>query len=141
MAAVDAIIYTDGGCSGNPGPAGAGYVISAPDGAVLGEGAVPIGQATNNIAEYQGAISALEHAAQFGFKRVIVRSDSELMCKQIWGKYRIKTPHIVKLHIELRKVMEQFEKVTFECVPREHNERADALARQAVEQARKQMRK
>lgn len=134
---VQAVIYTDGACSGNPGPAGAGYVIAAPDGQILSEDSVAVGHGTNNIAEYSGAIAALERARELGLKSVIVRSDSELMCKQVWGKYRVKNPGIVKLHVQLRQVMADFETVKFEHVPREKNERADALARRGVEQTRK----
>jgi len=132
-----AVIYTDGACSGNPGPAGAGYVIAAPDRQILAEDAVAVGHGTNNIAEYTGAIAALERARELGLRTVIVRSDSELMCKQVWGQYRVKNPGIVKLHVRLRRAMEGFDSVQFEHVPREKNERADALARQGVEKSRK----
>jgi len=131
-----AIIYTDGACSGNPGPAGAGYIILDEDGTTVSEGVVPIGKATNNIAEYQGAISALQDALRLGFTAATLRSDSELMCKQVWGKYRIKNPNLQKLHIELRQQMAQFERVVFEHVMRDKNERADALAREAVKLAK-----
>jgi ribonuclease HI len=134
----DATIHTDGACSGNPGPAGAGFVICDPAGQTLAEGAVPIGQATNNIAEYQGVISSLEKAHELGLRRVVVRSDSELMCKQMWGQYRVKNPVLVKMHVRVRELMRQFDEVSFQHVPREHNEDADRLARQAVTQARRQ---
>ncbi|NSW55621.1 MAG: ribonuclease HI family protein [Armatimonadetes bacterium] len=133
----EAVIYTDGACSGNPGPAGAGYVIAAPDGEILAEDAVAVGHGTNNIAEYSGAIAALERARELGLRNVTVRSDSELMCKQVWGQYRIKNPGIAKLHVQLRRAMEGFDSVKFEHVAREKNERADALARQGVEKSRK----
>jgi ribonuclease HI len=132
----DATIHTDGACSGNPGPAGAGYVICDAAGATLAEGAVPIGQGTNNIAEYQGVISSLEKAHELGLRHVVVRSDSELMCKQMWGKYRVKNPVLMKMHVRVRELMREFDQVTFVHVPREHNEDADRLARQAVVQAR-----
>ncbi len=132
-------IYTDGACSGNPGPAGAGYVILNENGQIVAEGSVPIGRATNNIAEYQGAISGLENASTIGARQVTVRSDSELMCKQIWGQYRIKNKNLMQLHVQLRRLMEGFDRVVFEHVPRKNNERADALAREAVRQAKQRL--
>ena len=132
-----AIIYSDGGCSGNPGPAGAGYVIMTEDGQDIADGCVPLGHGTNNIAEYRGAIAGLEHAAKLGLTDVTVRSDSELLCKQVWGQYRVKNPALKKLHVELRNWMRKFERVVFEHVPREHNEAADALAREAVRKSKR----
>lgn len=131
-------VFTDGACSGNPGPAGAGFVICDPAGQTLAEGAVPIGQATNNIAEYQAVISSLEKARELGLRSVVLRSDSELMCKQMWGQYRVKNPVLMKMHIRVRELVREFDQVTFQHVPREHNEDADRLARQAVAQARRQ---
>ena len=133
----EAIIHTDGACHGNPGPAGAGYVILDINGDTLAEGCVPIGRATNNIAEYTGAIAGLTKADELGLTNIIIRSDSELMCKQMWGKYRVKNPELMKLHVQVRQLMERFDKVKFEHVYREHNERADALATEAAKKAHK----
>lgn len=134
-----ALLYTDGACSGNPGPAGAGFVIVDATGATLAEGCVPIGQGTNNIAEYQAVISGLEKAAELGLRKVTVRSDSELMCKQMWGQYRVKNPVLMKMHVQVRELVRGFDEVTFVHVPREHNEVADGLARQASAEARRLM--
>jgi ribonuclease HI len=132
-----AIIYTDGACIGNPGPAGAGFVITDQQGNLLQEGCVPLGHGTNNIAEYQAVIAALGAAAEVGATHLIVRSDSELLCRQMSGQYKVKNPGLQKLHIEVRGLMRGFAKVIFEHVPREKNERADALAGEAAKQARR----
>jgi len=134
-----AVIHTDGACLGNPGPAGAGFVIASQGGEKLAEGSVPIGRATNNIAEYQAVISALEAARDLGLTHLVVRSDSELLCKQIWGQYRVKNPQLQKMHMNVRQLMQDFQKVLFQHVPREKNERADELAGKAAQKA-KQMR-
>ena len=131
-----AIIHTDGACLGNPGPAGAGFVITDQKGAQLAEGCVPIGHGTNNIAEYHAVLAALRQATELGLTHVIVRSDSELLCKQMWGQYRVKDDNLKRLHIQVREVMRQFTKVLFEHVPREKNERADKLAGEAARQAK-----
>lgn len=130
-----AIIYTDGACLGNPGPAGAGFVISDQKGVTLKEGCVPIGHGTNNVAEYQGVISALEAAAEMGLTHLLIRSDSELLCKQMSGQYRVKNPGLKRLHVQVRRLVERFEKVTFQHVRREKNEQADALAGKAAKRA------
>lgn len=139
MSDTSAVLYTDGACSGNPGPAGAGFVLLGDTGRPLAQGAVPIGQGTNNIAEYQAVISGLEKAAEMGLRKVTVRSDSELMCKQMWGQYRVKNPVLMKMHIRVRELTRNFDEVTFVHVPREHNEIADSLARQASAEARRMM--
>lgn len=130
------IIYTDGASLGNPGPAGAGFVITDQRGGVLKEGSIPLGRATCNVAEYQAVISALEAAAELGLSHLVIRSDSELLCKQMWGRYRVKNSALKRLHIRARRVMESFEKVVFEHVPRERNRRADALAGEAAAKAK-----
>jgi len=85
-----AIIHTDGACLGNPGPAGAGFVITDQRGVPIDEGSIPIGHGTNNIAEYHAVLAGLNRAAQLGLTHIIVKSDSELLCKQMWGVYRVK---------------------------------------------------
>jgi len=84
-------------------------------------------------------ISALEAARDLGLTHLVVRSDSELLCKQIWGQYRVKNPQLQKMHMNVRQLMQDFQKVLFQHVPREKNERADELAGKAAQKA-KQMR-
>ena len=131
-----AIIHTDGACLGNPSPAGAGFVIADQQGVQLAEGCIPIGHGTNNIAEYHAVVAGLEKAAELGLTHIIVRSDSELLCKQMWGQYKVKAANLKRLHIQVREAMRKLTKVLFEHVPREKNERADKLAGEAARKAK-----
>ena len=131
-----AVLCTDGSCLGNPGPAGAGYVIMDQKGNTLREGSLPIPQGTNNIAEYQAVISGMEAAAELGLTHLVVRSDSQLLCRQIWGQYKVKNSALRRMHVDVRRLMSQFAKVVFEHIPREKNERADALATAASRKAK-----
>ena len=87
-----AVLYTDGASSGNPGPAGAGYVVQV-DGETVAEAALPLGRTTVSVAEYRALIAGLEEALALGVKRLRVVSDSEFMCRQLQGRYRVRTPH------------------------------------------------
>ena len=87
-------MWVDGGARGNPGPAAVGYRIEDEAGGVLDEAGRTIGVATNNEAEYRALITALERAAALGATEVEVRSDSELLMRQMTGRYRVKSPHL-----------------------------------------------
>ena len=100
---------------------------------------MPIGHGTNNIAEYYAALAGLNRAAELGLTHIIVKSDSELMCKQMWGQYRVKDDNLKRLHVQVRDAMRRLTKVLFEHVPREKNERADALAKEAARRAKAQL--
>ena len=126
------IAYVDGASSGNPGPAGAGFVITDEDGRVLAERAIPLGQATNNVAEYRAVIGALHEAAARGAREVTVRSDSELVIKQMRGEYKVKSKGLKGLYEWVKKLTTRFEGVQWEHVGREENRRADELARQGT---------
>jgi ribonuclease HI len=126
------IIYTDGACIKNPGPAGAGFVICDQTGATLTEGSIPIGRGTNNIAEYSAVIAALEAAHSLNLTHLVIRSDSELLVKQMNGQYRVKDAQLRRLHMQVRELMPRFEKVAFEHIRRWYNERADELAGEAA---------
>src|SRR5262249_29403331 len=93
-ARVKALLYTDGGARGNPGPAAYGFVLEADDGTVLAAVGEAIGEATNNTAEYRGLIAGLARAAELAVPEVEVRSDSELLVKQMRGEYRVKNPNL-----------------------------------------------
>lgn len=125
-------IFTDGACSGNPGPMGIAYVMLDADGNTLWEEGRAIGVGTNNVAEYSALIMALKKAREFGKKAVICFSDSELMVKQIRGEYRVKTPGIVPLIREVQALRREFEKFQISHIRREQNSRADALASGAI---------
>lgn len=121
-------IFTDGACSGNPGPAAIGVVIKS-DGKIIKELSRYIGEATNNIAEYTALIAALLEAQSLGAVEVFVKTDSELMYKQIIGKYKVKHEGIKPLYDQVVFLSKGFKRAEFQHVPREQNSDADKLAR------------
>lgn len=128
--------YIDGGARGNPGPAGYGVqLVDDASGTVLEELREPIGVATNNVAEYHGLIAALAYAATHGHRELRIRSDSELLVRQMRGEYRVKNLGLVTLHQRARSLAAQLDRVEFEHVPREMNAEADRLANQAMDEA------
>jgi ribonuclease H / adenosylcobalamin/alpha-ribazole phosphatase len=126
-------LYTDGGARGNPGPAAYGYVLEAEDGTVLAAEGVAIGVATNNVAEYRGLVAGLATAIEMSIPEVEVRSDSELLVKQMRGEYRIKNPALQKLSLEASRLAKQLVGVEYHHVRREHNELADRLVNEALD--------
>ena len=127
------VAYIDGGARGNPGPAGYGVRIEAHDGELIDEFHASIGIATNNVAEYRGLIAALRYAIDHGWRNVWVRSDSQLLVRQMLGTYRVKHPGLQPLHREACALAEQLERVTYEHVRREENVHADRLANVAMD--------
>jgi ribonuclease HI len=127
--------YIDGGSRGNPGPAGYGVQIVGDAGEVVAElhGALP--HTTNNVAEYNGLLAALSWAADHGVRALQIRSDSELMVKQLRGEYRVKHPGLQPLYQEARALIARIGRVTFEHVRREFNKDADRLANLAMDEA------
>lgn len=122
------IFHVDGASKGNPGPASIGVVVKTPDGEVIETLAESIGVATNNVAEYRALLKALEQAKKLGAQEIHVYSDSQLMVRQIHGRYQIKDAGLKPLAIEVKKRLENFEKWALEDVPREQNAHADKLA-------------
>ncbi|MCE5338936.1 MAG: ribonuclease HI family protein [Methanomicrobiaceae archaeon] len=112
-------LYTDGASRGNPGDAAWAYVI-VQDGSVTASRSGFIGTATNNVAEYHAVINGLEAARAFTRGRLEVRSDSELVVRQLTGRYRITKEHLADLADEVRQRVRTFAEVRFESVPREH---------------------
>ncbi len=131
-------IHSDGACSGNPGPAGVGCVLSE-DGAEVQTVSQYIGEATNNIAEYMALIYGLQAALICRADRVVAKSDSELMCRQIQGLYQVKNPQIKVLFDQVQHLISGFRSFSIEHVVREHNKAADRLARQAIKHGQTQM--
>jgi ribonuclease HI len=129
------VAYTDGGARGNPGPAGFGVRIENADGTLIEEFHGSAGVATNNVAEYRGLIAALEYAAVHGARAVTIRSDSELLVKQMRGEYRVKHPGLQPLFETARNLVRRFDRVKFEHVRRAENAHADRLANQAMDEA------
>ena len=127
--------YTDGGSRGNPGPAGYGVRIEAEDGSLVTELHGALASATNNVAEYSGVIAALTWALEHGEPQVLIRSDSELLVKQMRGEYRVKHPGLQPLYTEARQLVARLARVRFEHVRRELNKEADRLANLAMDEA------
>ena len=133
--ATAAYLFTDGASKGNPGPAGGGFVLTDPEGNVLAERSVPLGTTTVGVAEYRALIGGLSEALSRGVTHIRVRSDSEFMCRQLQGVYKVKTPAIKPLYAWASKLTGRFESFEIEHVPREQNQRADELAGEAAERA------
>lgn len=129
------VVYTDGGSRGNPGPAGYGVRIEDEQGTLLAELRASLGRTTNNVAEYQGLLAGLEWALANGHRRVRVRSDSELLVRQMRGEYRVKSPGLQPLYTQARGLVARIGQVTFEHVRRELNKEADRLANLAMDEA------
>lgn len=130
------ILYCDGASFGNPGPAGAGFVLETPEGEVVKRGGVPLGVTTNNVAEYRALIAGLGEASALGARRVTVRADSELLVRQLKGRYRVKAEHLRPLYEQARKLIAGFDGVRLENLPREGNAEADSLAKAAARRSR-----
>jgi len=126
------IINVDGASRGNPGRAGAGAVLRNPSGRAL-ELKKYLGETTNNAAEYRALIMALEEARRLGAVEAEVRSDSELMVRQMNGVYRVKSPQLRPLHEKAASLASGFKSIKFVHVGREENREADRLANLAVE--------
>lgn len=128
-------LWTDGGARGNPGPAAYAFVLEAEDGTVLAALGEAIGIATNNVAEYSALVAGLERAAEAGVTDLEVRSDSELLVKQMRGEYRVKNRDLQALFLDASRAARKVGAVTFTHVRREHNELADRLVNEALDAA------
>jgi len=127
--------YIDGGARGNPGPAGYGVRIERHDGTLVAELYGALGQTTNNVAEYRGLLAALRYTVAQGHRTLLIRSDSELLVKQMRGEYKVKHEGLKPLAAEARLLIMQLERVEFEHVRREENAEADRLANLAMDEA------
>jgi ribonuclease HI len=129
-------IHVDGASRGNPGPAGFGAILEPlPDGPPVAHSAY-LGETTNNVAEYQALLWALGEARRRGFDVVEVRSDSELMVRQMRGEYRVKQPHLQALHAQATRAASGFRHFSIRHLPRQENAAADRLANRAIEEGR-----
>jgi len=129
------VVHVDGGARGNPGPAAVGAVVSTADGDVLDESSARIGETTNNVAEYRGLLLGLERARALGATEVEVVNDSELIARQVEGRYKVKHEGLRPLHAEVVEALRGFERWSLRSVPRERNARADALVNEALDAA------
>jgi ribonuclease HI len=134
----EVLIYCDGGARGNPGPAAIGAVVwdaSTDPPTRVATVSELIGITTNNVAEYKACIAGLEAAAPLRARRARVRADSQLMIKQLAGEYRVRQPHLVPLHAEAKRLLQEYDEVDLRHVPREQNVDADALVNAALDAA------
>ena len=127
------IINTDGGARGNPGPAGIGAVIADEAGQIIGRHKKYIGEATNNSAEYQALVLGLTEAGKLDATDLEIRMDSELIVRQMQGRYKIKEPALKILAGQALMLIKNFKSVSFRHVPREQNSRADKLVNEAID--------
>ena len=127
------VAHSDGGARGNPGPAGYGVVIQDETGRKVGSLSEYLGHQTNNFAEYQGLIAALEYALKHGPKALKVISDSELLVRQIKGIYKVKNPTMQDLHARAKDLIARLEWFAIGHAMREHNQEADQLANEAMD--------
>ncbi len=126
-------LHVDGASRGNPGEAGFGVHVAADDGSEVASLYGYLGRATNNVAEYQALLHGLRFALDRGAREVEVFSDSELLVRQLAGRYRVKHPGLQPLFREARGLLARFESARVRHVPREQNREADALANRAVD--------
>lgn len=127
-------VYSDGAARGNPGPAGAGAVIMDPAGRILVRLGKFLGTQTNNHAEYMGLIIGLERARELGATHVDVFADSELMIRQLGGRYQVKSATLKPLFERARKLLAGFEKTTLTHVLRAQNAAADEMSNRAIDE-------
>lgn len=128
----EAILYTDGGARGNPGPAATGYVLLRGSERIA-EGGTYLGTGTNNQAEYKAVIEGMRRAADLGIKTLTVYMDSELIVNQLMRRYKIKDAELRTLFVQAWNIMQQFATVTFTHIPREQNKEADRLVNQTLD--------
>lgn len=127
------VVHVDGGARGNPGPAAIGVVVARPDGAVVERRGEPIGEATNNVAEYRALLRGLELARAHGATEVEVVGDSELVARQVNGEYRVKHPALKPFHAAALDALAGFASWRLRTVPRAENADADALVNAALD--------
>lgn len=129
-----AVIYSDGGSRGNPGPSAAGFVVLDEDNQVISEGGAFLGITTNNVAEYQAVYLGLERAQEMGIDEIDFRLDSQLVANQMNGIYKIKNADLIPINNRIRELAQQFSKVTFSHVRREYNQLADGVVNKILDQ-------
>ena len=134
-AAFDMIMRIDGASRGNPGPAAYAVVVENGDGTPRESFSRTLGKTTNNVAEYEGLLAALEYALQQGARRLKVISDSELLVRQIQGRYKVKSEGLKPLVERARTLIARLHSFSIEHVRREQNSEADQLANQALDSA------
>ncbi len=131
----DLIAHIDGASRGNPGPAAYAVLMETADGDRLTCFSKYLGRATNNVAEYQALLAALDYALEHHYPRLRVLTDSELMARQVEGSYKVKSTDLKPLHEQARRMIVKLEAFSIRNVPREENREADRLANEALDAA------
>jgi ribonuclease HI len=126
-------VNVDGGSRGNPGPAAIGAIVRDGEGEVLGERGERIGRATNNVAEYRALLLGIELAAELGAGELELVGDSQLIVRQVEGRYKVKDATMKELHAQVKDALKPFEGWSIRHVRREHNADADRLVNQALD--------
>jgi ribonuclease HI len=127
------IANVDGGARGNPGPAAVGAIVRRGDGEVVAERGERIGRATNNVAEYRALLLGIELAVAHGATELALIGDSELVVRQVEGRYKVKDPTMKELHAEVKRALASFESWSIRHVRREDNADADRLVNAALD--------
>lgn len=128
------VLSTDGASRGNPGPSGAGILITSSDGTPLVQKAVFLGSGTNNQAEYRALLIGLEELQKLPPARVTIRMDSELIVRQLNGQYRVRSPDLTPLYRRALDLIKMLGEVHIQHIPREKNKTADRLANRAIDE-------
>jgi ribonuclease HI len=130
-----AVLYADGACRGNPGPAGSGAALVDEDGHVVAEAVKFLGHGTNNVAEYTALIIGLEMALKHEVEDLEVRMDSKLVVEQMNAKWRVKDAKLIPLAARARALLARIPTVRIRHIPRDQNAIADLLANRAIDEA------
>lgn len=124
----------DGASRGNPGPGALGVVIYNSQGEIIAENKKTLGVCTNNVAEYQALVKLLEMAIELQVNKLLVRSDSQLLVKQMQGHYKVKDEKIKALYHKVQTLLKSFKAIEFCHIPRTENKLADQLANEALDE-------
>jgi len=127
-------VNVDGGARGNPGPAAIGVVVRETGGGVLEEVGERIGETTNNVAEYRALLKGIERAAALGGSELELVGDSELVVRQVEGRYKVKNAGMKELHEEVKRALRGFDSWSIRHVRRENNADADRLVNEALDE-------
>ncbi len=127
-------VFIDGASRGNPGPSAIGVVFQNPEGLVVKELSIKIGETTNNVAEYMALVFALQEGLMMRLGELELFTDSELLARQFSGQYKIKDPVLHRLALQVKHLACGFDKISVSHIPREENKLADCQANKALDQ-------
>ncbi len=128
------VVWTDGASLGNPGNAGAGAIITTPDGEKVDTVSEYLGRATNNVAEYEAVRMGIESALAHGARTVELRLDSELVARQLMGRYKVRDPKLQEKYLQVSALLARLDDISIVRIPREQNAEADLLAKRGAKQ-------